>query len=155
MGSFKASIVLHYSAYHRARYLENAQDYFIYKVHKEAWWKINIVLGFPWRSPASVKGFQACGSEWFLSAGQDSEAAISWLYMLSFIYIEFFTFSLKLTFSQHSCTSHYPFVTAISCDLFGIHSLLLVESRERENPHKFPIISFSLLLWEKICHSSV
>ena len=47
--------MLYYSTYHRARYLENAQDYFIYKTHKEAWWKINIVLGFPWRSHASVR----------------------------------------------------------------------------------------------------
>ena len=129
--------MLYYSTYHRARYLENAQDYFIYKAHKEAWWKINIVLGFPWRSHASVRLVDLID---FCQPGRIVKQP-SADFICSFIYIESFTFSLKLTFSQHACTSQYPCVTAISCDLFCTQSLLLTcgVKRKKKTPTNFPL----------------
>lgn len=38
VGSLKASIMLYYSVYRSARYVENAQQSFIYEAHEEAEW---------------------------------------------------------------------------------------------------------------------
>ena len=128
--------MLYYSTYHRARYLENAQDYFIYKTHKEAWWKINIVLGFPWRSHASVRLVDLID---FCQLGRIvKQPSADFICSLSFT-LNLLHFHLNWLFpSTHALLSTPVWQQfLVTCSVL-ILFFLLVESRERKKNPQIP-----------------
>lgn len=97
--NLRARIMLDYSRYQSARYIESSWQNFIFEAHEEAEWKIERYCVRSHLKPMPQSGFKADRSNaWLLSAvtGQGGEAAICRLYLLCLPF--------TLTFSQHLYT---------------------------------------------------